>query len=157
VTIIAGEQARVDLKLDVEPAERTLPTPPPGLRVAAPIPRSPRAAPHPLATPAWITTGALGLAAVGCGVATVLTSRHHDALRARPAEPGDAERKRDALDQQRRLVSGLATTTDVLAVATLASAALGLYFTLTGGSTDESEQQLSLQLSGDGVFATGSF
>lgn len=110
-----------------------------------------------VATVAWVSTGALGLGALGCGVATLLTSRQYERLRSTPAAPEDAARARDELDRQRARLSRLATVTDVLAITTLASATLSLYFTLWQGSATEAEPALSFELTPGGVSATGSF
>lgn len=125
--------------------------------VAAPLPGVPPSKSSSAATLAWVSTGALGLGALGTGIATLLTSRRYEQLRGTPAAPADARHARDRLDRQRALVSDLATVTDALAVATLAGATLSLYFTLWHGSTNEAEPELSLELTPGGVGATGSF
>jgi hypothetical protein len=69
------------------------------------------------------------VAAVSTGIATRLTSNHYDELRRRPAD-STPQHHRARLDRQRELVETLALTTDALAVAALAGAAVGVVLTL---------------------------
>lgn len=126
-------------------------------RATAARPSAARVELHPRATVAWVSTGVLGLGALGSGIATLLTSRHYDQLRGRAVPSGEAERARAKLDRQRALVSDLAIATDVLAIATLAGASLSLYFTLSDDSARPAEPELSLELSPRGVVAAGRF
>lgn len=109
----------------------------------------------PLATAAWISSGVLGLGALGTAVATVLASRRHSELQGGKTAPEDAPSARARLDRQRELVRHLSLATDLLALAALGSAGLGLYFTLSGDAGEPS--RVSLELSASGVYMAGSF
>jgi len=109
----------------------------------------------PLATATWISSGVLGLGALGTAAATLLASRRNSELRSTSSAPGEAPNARSRLDRQRELVQRLALATDVLALAALGSAGLGLYFTLTGDSSDAS--RVSVELGGGSLRVMGSF
>lgn len=81
------------------------------------------------AVASWIVTGLFAAATVGTGIAAVSASSKYDAKREAPIS-GSPEEARDDLGRQRSLVRGLALTTDILAVATIAGAGLSLYLTL---------------------------
>jgi tetratricopeptide (TPR) repeat protein len=77
----------------------------------------------------WIVTGLLAAGTVGTGIAAVAASSKYDSKRETPIA-GPPEEARADLERQRSLVRGLALTTDILAVATLAGAGVSLYLTL---------------------------
>jgi hypothetical protein len=81
------------------------------------------------ATLAWVGAGVLAAGAIGTGVATVFASRRYTEMRSEPL-PGSAPVARGRLDEQQSSVSALATSTDILAGASLAAAGVALYFTL---------------------------
>ncbi|HEU4578593.1 MAG TPA: hypothetical protein VFS67_10080 [Polyangiaceae bacterium] len=96
-------------------------------RRAEPAHDAPSSATDTASIVAWTSAGALGLAAAGTGLATLLTSRQYDRLRSRPIA-GSAAHARERLDAQRSLVRHLAIASDLLAAASVASAAAGVYF-----------------------------
>lgn len=87
----------------------------------------------------WIVTGLLAAGTVGTGIAAVAASSKYDTKRQTPIA-GSPEEARADLERQRSLVRGLALTTDILAVATLAGAGVSLYFTLRPKPRPESPQ-----------------
>jgi tetratricopeptide (TPR) repeat protein len=109
----------------------------------------------PFATAAWISSGVLGLGAMSGAVATLLASRRHAELRSMRSSPEEASSAREKLDRQRERVQRLALATDVLAVAALGTAGLGLYFTLSAGSSDASS--VSVELGAGNLRVMGSF
>jgi hypothetical protein len=118
-------------------------------RSDAPPPAS--SAPAPARVVVWSAAAALGLGAAGTGLATLLASRRYEQLRAHPTT-GSTAAARERLDAQRALVRHLAITSDVLAAAGVASAAVGLYFTL-----HESDSTVGLQLGLGELFVAGAF
>ena len=78
---------------------------------------------------AWIITGALAAGAIGTGIAATSAKSTYDTKRTTPI-PGSVEEGRADLERQRNLVSALALTTDILAVAALAAGGVSLYLTL---------------------------
>ncbi len=81
------------------------------------------------AVAAWIITGVLAAGAVGTGIAATSAKSTYDTKRTTPI-PGSVEEGRADLERQRDLVSALALTTDILAVAALAAGGVSLYLTL---------------------------
>lgn len=81
------------------------------------------------AVASWIVTGLLAAGTVGTGIAAMATSSKYETQRQAPIS-GSPEEARADLERQRSLVSGLALTTDLLAVSTLLGAGLSLYLTL---------------------------
>lgn len=109
----------------------------------------------PLATATWISSGALGLGALSTAMATVLASRRHSELRGTSSTPEEAPSARSRLDRQRALVQRLALATDVLALAALGTAGLGLYFTLAEDKSDASS--VSVELGAGNLRVMGNF
>jgi hypothetical protein len=107
------------------------------------------------AAAAWISSGVLGLGALSTALATVLASRRHSELRSSRSAPEGAAGARAKLDRQRELVQHLAIATDVLALAAIGSAGLGLYFTLSGDGGDP--PGLSVEVGAAQLRVTGSF
>jgi len=77
----------------------------------------------------WIITGALLAGTIGTGIAATSEKSTYDTKRSAPI-PGSVEEGRADLERQRNLVSALALTTDILAVAALAAGGISLYLTL---------------------------
>jgi hypothetical protein len=77
----------------------------------------------------WIVTGVLTAGTIGVGLAANAAASKYDTERATPigGSPSDA---RADLERQRSLVSGLALTSDVLAVTTLIAGGISLYLSL---------------------------
>jgi len=78
---------------------------------------------------AWIATGVLAAGTIGTAIAANAEHSDYERQRGTPisSTPSSA---RDALERQRDLVTGLAVTTDVLALATLVAGGVSLYLTL---------------------------
>lgn len=146
------EQRTARAPLARDRSQNELPPSAPASRVVALPPPAPPA--RGAAMVAWSTAGALGLGAAGSGLATLLTSRHYDRLRAHPTT-GSGTSARARLDTQRGLVRHLALATDLLALASVASAATGLYFEL--GSSGSTQAPLALQIGPGELRARGSF
>lgn len=91
----------------------------------------------------WIATGALTGGAVVTGVLANGASSKYDRMRVQPHD-GTADEALDELGKQRRLVNGLALTTDILAGAAVVGAGVSLYFTLKGKSQSEAAPQLKV-------------
>jgi hypothetical protein len=112
VWVAAGQVEQVSITFAAEPVADELP-----------------ASAFPTRALVWAAAGVFGVAAVSTGIATRLTSNHYDELRRRPAD-STPQHQRARLDRQRELVETLALTTDALAVAALAGAAVGVVLTL---------------------------
>jgi hypothetical protein len=108
------------------------------------------------ATLSWVGTGVLGAGAIGVGVATLLASRRYSEMREERLA-GSPAAAREQLDEQRSLVSTLATTTDILAGATLAVTGLALYFTLRSPSGDDARGSAHARIGANGVSVTCAF
>ena len=78
---------------------------------------------------AWITTGVLAAGTIGSAIAANAAHSDYERRRETPISGSSAE-ARGELERQRDLVTGLALTTDVLAVATLVAAGVSLYLTV---------------------------
>lgn len=173
--ISAARRAEVLRQLEAlaeHTAARVEPTP----EARAPAARAPEAAGHgravelskqalsreprdraasPLTAATWISSGVLGLGAMSTAVATLLASRRHAELRSVRSDPEAAASARAKLDRQRELVQRLALATDVLALAALGSAGLGLYLTLSGDDSDA--PNVSVELGAGNLRVMGSF
>ncbi|HKO94413.1 MAG TPA: PEGA domain-containing protein, partial [Polyangiaceae bacterium] len=125
IAVVGGDVASVSLTLSE-----------PGTDAASAPDRLP-------ATVAWVSAGVLATGAIGTGVATVFASRRYDEMREQPL-PGSPAEARGTLDEQQSFVTALATTTDVLAGASLAAAGVALYFTFRSPPADGSRPQARL-------------
>lgn len=76
----------------------------------------------------WIVTGILAAGTVGTGIAAIAASSKYETKRETPITGSAQEAKAD-LERQKDLVSGLALTTDILAVTTVVAAGVSLYLT----------------------------
>jgi hypothetical protein len=106
---------------------------------------------------AWISTGVLGLGALGTGVGTWIAARDYEDSRRRPAAPGSAESVRAALDAQRDRVRTLGTVTDVLALAAIGSAVFSVIVSSSEPAAQGSAQALALELTPGRLRVAGSF
>lgn len=77
----------------------------------------------------WIVTGVLAAGATGAAIAANAANADYERRREAPISGSTAAAK-DDLERQRDLVTGLALTTDVLALTALVAGGLSLYFTL---------------------------
>lgn len=135
IDIAAGDVVRVPLTLaEAVPLDGSLPSP------AAPRGRG-------FPTTAWIVTGALGVAALGTGLAAYMESRDLD--QARNSFPAMAD---DLSDRSSR-VKTLALVADIATVATVIAG--GVALTLTLSRSDSHEVRVSA--SPGGVAFTGVF
>jgi hypothetical protein len=133
VSVTGGEVARVSLTL----------------RAA-----SPGSAAEPessLATLTWIGAGALAVGAIGTGLATVFASRRYDEARRELLTDSPASARAE-LDDRRSSISALATTTDILALGSLAAAGLALYFTLRTPSSDDGRGEIQARVDPSGIY-----
>lgn len=89
-----------------------------------------------VAVAGWIATGVLAAGAVGAGVAASLAASSYETQRKTPISGSPAEARAD-LERQRDLVTGLALTTDALALAALITGGAALYFTVRGKPRSE--------------------
>lgn len=132
VFVAPGEVVAVSLEEPADVASERVT--PPGENASQRAPRShdppPASSRAQLEQVVWISSGVLGLGAAGSAVATLLTSRRHEELRGEATSSAGAASARARLDRQRTLVHGLAVTSDVLALAAIATAGAGLYLTL---------------------------
>lgn len=87
----------------------------------------------------WIITGILAAGTVGTGIAAVAASSKYDTKRETPISGSVAEAKAD-LERQKSLVSGLAVTTDILAVSTVVATGISLYLTFRPKPAPEAPQ-----------------
>jgi hypothetical protein len=99
----------------------------------------------------WVVTGALLLATVGVGSATLVEQSHlEDMKKSFPVT-------RAALDKQSALTTGLAITSDVLGAAALAAAATSTWLTIKYGRETAPTNKLRVGVAPGAVMVSGRF
>jgi hypothetical protein len=145
VEVAAGDTVRLELKVPA-PA-------PAAMRGAAltPVKAQPHVPDKNSYIVGWVVTGVLLVATVGVGSATLVEQSHLEAMkRSFPVTKAD-------LDRQSALTTGLAISSDVLGVATLAAAATSTWLTIKYGKEMQQHHKLRVGVAPGAVVVSGRF